>query len=53
VTADLFIAGLAFTDNVLLEEAKVGVLADSLVAGLAEYVFILPMIRGQMPGNTP
>lgn len=44
-TVSLFITGLAFTDNVLVEEAKVGVLAASLIAGLAGYLFLLLMSR--------
>lgn len=44
-TVSLFITGLAFTDKVLVEEAKVGVLAASLIAGLAGYLFLLLMKR--------
>jgi NhaA family Na+:H+ antiporter len=44
-TVSLFITGLAFTDQVLVEEAKVGVLVASLVAGLAGYLFLLLMSR--------
>ncbi len=45
-TVSLFITGLAFTDKVMVEEAKVGVLAASLIAGLAGYLFLL-VSRGQ------
>jgi len=41
----LFITGLAFKDKVLVEEAKVGVLAASLIAGLAGYSFLLLVSR--------
>lgn len=44
-TVSLFITGLAFADKVLVEEAKVGVLAASLIAGLAGYLFLLLMGR--------
>lgn len=40
-TVSLFITGLAFPNKVLVEEAKVGVLAASLVAGFAGYLFLL------------
>ena len=46
-TVSLFITGLAFTDKVLVEEAKVGVLFASLIAGLAGYLFLLLMGRTQ------
>jgi NhaA family Na+:H+ antiporter len=46
-TVSLFITALAFTDAVLVEEAKVGVLAASLIAGLAGYIFLLLMSREQ------
>lgn len=46
-TVSLFITGLAFTDKVLVEEAKVGVLAASLIAGLAGYLFLLLVGRAQ------
>lgn len=46
-TVSLFITGLAFTDKVLVEDAKVGVLAASLIAGLAGYLFLLLASREQ------
>ena len=46
-TVSLFIAGLAFTDKVLVEEAKAGVLVASLIAGLAGYLFLLAVSREQ------
>jgi len=46
-TVALFITGLAFTDKLLIEEAKVGVLSASLIAALAGYVFLRLMSDGQ------
>jgi Na+:H+ antiporter, NhaA family len=40
-TVSLFIAGLAFTDPALQNEAKAGVLAASVVAGVVGYVYLL------------
>jgi NhaA family Na+:H+ antiporter len=37
-TVALFIVGLAFTDPTLIAEAKVGILAASVIAGLAGYL---------------
>lgn len=45
-TVSLFITGLAFSETVLIEEAKVGVLAASLVAALGGYLFLLLVSRG-------
>jgi NhaA family Na+:H+ antiporter len=39
-TVSLFITGLAFDDAQLISEAKVGILAASVIAGLASYVFL-------------
>jgi Na+:H+ antiporter, NhaA family len=39
-TVSLFIAGLAFTNQALMSEAKVGILAASVLAGLMGYVFL-------------
>ena len=48
-TMALFIAGLAFSDGVLLDGAKVGILAASTVAGVAGWL----LIRGNtIPGST-
>lgn len=39
-TVSLFITGLAFEDAELVSEAKVGILAASVIAGLAGYAFL-------------
>jgi NhaA family Na+:H+ antiporter len=39
-TVSLFITGLAFEDAELISEAKVGILAASVIAGLASYAFL-------------
>jgi NhaA family Na+:H+ antiporter len=39
-TVSLFITGLAFEDAQLISEAKVGILAASVIAGLAGYAFL-------------
>jgi NhaA family Na+:H+ antiporter len=39
-TVALFIAGLAFTDPVLADRAKLGIFAGSLLAGLAGYLIL-------------
>ncbi len=44
-TVSLFIADLAFTDPTLLEEAKIGVLAASLIAGLLGCLLVLRVKR--------
>jgi NhaA family Na+:H+ antiporter len=49
-TVALFIAELAFTDPQLLDEAKIAILAASLVAGVAGY-FILRIAPA--PGEAP
>jgi NhaA family Na+:H+ antiporter len=48
-TVSLFITGLAFSQNLLIEEAKVGVLAASLIAALAGYLFLLLVSRESKP----
>lgn len=50
-TVSLFITGLAFTEIRLVEEAKVGVLAASLMAALGGYLFLLLANRGSKPGE--
>jgi len=45
-TVSLFITGLAFSESLLIEEAKVGVLAASFIAALGGYLFLLLMSRG-------
>ena len=39
-TMSLFIAGLAFTDDSLLNLAKIGILTASLIAGVVGYLFL-------------
>ena len=39
-TVSLFVTSLAFESNALQEEAKVGILAGSLVAGIAGFVYL-------------
>ena len=39
-TMSLFVANLAFTDPILLDEAKLAVLGTSFVAGAVGYVFL-------------
>ncbi len=48
-TVSLFITGLAFSDKMLIEEAKVGVLAASLIAALGGYLFLLLYCRRTQP----
>ncbi len=50
-TVSLFITGLAFSDTLLIEEAKVGVLAASLIAAAAGYIFLLLASRGSRLGE--
>jgi NhaA family Na+:H+ antiporter len=46
-TMSIFIAGLAFTDEMLLAEAKIGILAGSLISGVFGYLFL----RRALPRN--
>ena len=39
-TMSLFVAGLAFREPLLLEEAKVGILAASLLSGVVGYLLL-------------
>ena len=48
-TVSLLIASLALEEAALLDEAKLGVLAASLVAGIAGYVFLRGASRGAPP----
>ena len=48
-TVALFIAGLAFTDPVLADRAKLGIFAGSLLAGLVGYA----VLRLTRPGGEP
>ncbi|MEK8225399.1 Na+/H+ antiporter NhaA [Oerskovia sp. M15] len=58
-TISLFIAELAFDDEVLIEEAKIGILAGSLVAAVAGSVTLrilgerLPLCSPESPGRRP
>ena len=49
-TVSLFITGLAFAKSGLTEEAKVGVLAASLLAALGGLLLLLLVSRGQGKG---
>lgn len=48
-TVALFITGLAFTDKIFVEQAKVGVLAASLIAAIGGYLFLLLVSHGPKP----
>lgn len=48
-TVSLFITGLAFSETLLIEEAKVGVLAASFIAALGGYLLLLLGSRGARP----
>ncbi len=50
-TVSLFITGLAFSETLLIEEAKVGVLAASLIAALSGYLFLLLVSRSSKPSK--
>lgn len=50
-TVSQFITGLAFSETLLIEEAKVGVLAASVMAALGGYLFLLRVSRGSKPGE--
>ncbi|MFZ5939258.1 MAG: Na+/H+ antiporter NhaA [Bacteroidota bacterium] len=52
-TMSLFIVNLAFTDQAMIDSAKLGILAGSLVSGLGGYLFIRLANRrsGQVPGT--
>jgi Na+/H+ antiporter NhaA len=47
----LFITGLAISETLLIEEAKVGVIAASLIAALGGYPFLLLVSGGSKPGE--
>jgi len=42
---------LAFSETLLIEEAKVGILAASLITALAGYLFLLLVSRGSKPSE--
>jgi NhaA family Na+:H+ antiporter len=44
-TMSIFIAGLAFVDETLIAEAKIGILAASLISGIAGYL----VLRSALP----
>jgi NhaA family Na+:H+ antiporter len=46
-TVALLIAGLGFEDELLVDEAKLGVLAASLIAGIAGFAFLWFATRGR------
>jgi len=46
-TVALFINGLAFTDQALVDESKMGILAASLIAGVIGYAFLMFTTRGR------
>ncbi len=50
-TVSLFIAGLAFTDSRLVDEAKIGVLVASVVAGTLGALLLLSSNRSQRPAE--
>ena len=50
-TMSLFIAGLAFSDPVMLDEAKIGILTASTVAGVLGYIGLGRMVRGRPAGE--
>jgi NhaA family Na+:H+ antiporter len=45
-TVSLFITGLAFSETLLIEEAKLGVIAASLIAAFGGYLFLMLVSRG-------
>jgi NhaA family Na+:H+ antiporter len=50
-TVSLLINGLAFTDAALIDEAKIGVLVASVIAGIAGFVFLRIVHLRQRNGN--
>ncbi len=50
-TMSLFIAGLAFSDPVMLDEAKIGILTASTLAGVLGYVALGRMVRNRPAGE--
>jgi len=46
-TMSIFIAGLAFADETLIAEAKIGILAASLISGVVGYI----VLRRALPGK--
>jgi NhaA family Na+:H+ antiporter len=51
-TMSLFIGGLAFTDPVLLNTVRAGVLIGSIVSGVVGYI-VLRLPRACHPGRMP
>lgn len=51
-TMSLFIAGLAFADPALLDDAKIGILAGSTIAGIVGFV-ILRRLFGERGAESP
>jgi NhaA family Na+:H+ antiporter len=52
-TVSLFIGDLAFGDAALVQDAKLGILAGSLVMGLAGFAALHLMSRGGGRGQAP
>ena len=48
-TMSLFIAGLAFPDPAMLDEAKIGVLAASTIAGVGGFLILGRVVRASAP----
>jgi NhaA family Na+:H+ antiporter len=48
-TMSLFIAGLAFPDPAMLDEAKIGVLAASTIAGVSGYLILGRVVKASAP----
>ena len=44
-TMSIFIATLAFTNEKLLDEAKIGILLGSIIAGVVGYQFLNRMFK--------
>jgi Na+:H+ antiporter, NhaA family len=52
-TVALFVTSLSFTDPALTDSAKVGILAGSLIAGLAGYAILRTSPSPDTPGQAP
>lgn len=48
----IFITGLAFTDPVIIDAAKVGVFTSSLLAGIVSFAFLRSTTEEQ-PDSSP
>ena len=47
-TVAIFVAGIAFTDPALVNQAKMGIFGASLVAGLIGYLILRTSARGSV-----